>query len=72
MTGEEHANLDNVRELADWLVEGGDVGASEQLMKLLRDILRKSGGMRREIGARLGVMYVGRFLASWCAPVVRW
>lgn len=58
---EERRYLDNMRELIEWMIEGSNGKANEQVMQLLPDVIRKSGGISREIAARLGETYVERF-----------
>lgn len=61
VTENERSSLNNVRELIKWLIDGSGGAASPQLMALLPDVLKKSGGITREISARLGQTYIERF-----------
>ena len=61
VTDEERGYLENMRELVEWLVEGSNGRGNEQLLQLLPDVIRKSGGITREIAARLGETYIERF-----------
>lgn len=63
VTESERISLQNIREMVDWLSsEGSNSSANTaRIMKILPDVLRKSGGLTREIAARLGETYVERF-----------
>lgn len=61
VTEEERVSLQNVRELVDWLGEGGNGRLNASLLKILPDVLKKSRGLSNEIAARLGETYVERF-----------